>query len=60
MSKNKQENIEISVEHYNHLIRLANYVHDWYPNYTVCGKCGAYHPDGYICINCAENDSAKK
>ena len=59
MSQNKQqEKIEISVEYYNHLIKLSNYVHDWYPNYIKCSKCGAYHPNEYICMNCGNDDSA--
>ncbi len=44
--------MEISKEEYIKLLKLRNYVYNWYPNYRECPKCGRYNPDGCICINC--------
>lgn len=51
-----KETITISEREYDHLIKLATYVQDWYPRYVACKHCGYYHPDGYICLECRKSN----
>lgn len=54
--KEEEETITISEDEYSHLIRLSIYVQDWCPRYVECEKCGHYHPEGYICLDCKEKE----
>ena len=46
-----------SEEEYTHLLKLRKYVATWHPGYTICKKCGAYNPPGYLCAQCRYDNS---
>ena len=46
-----------SEEEYTHLLKLREYVATWYPDYTICKKCGTYNPPGYSCAQCRSDNS---
>lgn len=54
------ETVSISKNEYEHLIKLCDYVDNWYPNYYECCECGAYNPEGYICCKCGTDNSYKE
>lgn len=44
---------------YTHFLKLREYVANWYPDYDICKKCGAYNPPGYLCAQC-DSDNSKR
>ena len=56
----KFEMVSINRGLYDELIKLANYVQDWYPDYEECKNCGALHPKHTICIQCNYDNSTGK
>lgn len=51
-----EETVTISKSEYEYLTKLKVYVQNWYRNYVVCKHCGAYHPEGCICLNCEKSE----
>ena len=52
--------VTVDDKYYNHLVKLEQYVEQWYPSYWECPNCGTYNPEGYICSKCGCDNCYKE